>query len=236
MALPSNSSPIYEVKIPSTEKVIKYRPFLVKEEKALLLAQESENVTTFIDTIKIVIQGCTMNQIDVDSLAVFDLEYLITQIRAKSVGEIVELVFKCDTCEDEKAKVQINIDLTKLEIEKNPKHKKTISLFDDVGIVMKYPSFSSLSSLQNETSDVDNYFKVIVDCIDYIYQGEVLFPTKEQSKEQLTEFINNLTRDQFLKVQEFFETQPKLKQEISYKCPVCSKEHTKTIEGLQSFF
>lgn len=237
MALPLNTAPVYSLIIPSTNKQIKYRPFLIKDEKNLLIAQQSEDPQVMMDTLKGVIKSCVKDEIDVDELATFDVEYIFTQIRAKSVGENVELFLKCDTCEDEKAVAQINLDLTQLKVEKDPKHTNKIDLFDDVGIALKYPTIELIKKLEgSNTENIDSMFDVVVDCIDYIYTTEEVFHAKEQSREELLEFLNNLSSDQFAKIQTFFETMPKLKKEISYKCPVCGKEHNKVLEGLNNFF
>jgi hypothetical protein len=240
MALPKQQAPIYTLDIPSTKESLKYRPFLVKEQKALLLAQQSEDPVVMVDTLKQVIKSCAQTQIDVDKLAVFDLEYIFSQIRAVSVGEIVELFFYCDTCDDdEKAKVKISIDITKLKVESFPGHTVKIPLFGDVGVSMKYPNINVVKSIEKlgETStEVDLVFDIITECIDYIYDTSEVYYAKEQTKEELSEFINNLTSEQFEKIENFFETMPKLQQKVSYRCPVCSKEHNKTLEGLNNFF
>lgn len=237
MALPINSAPSYNLVVPSTGKQINYRPFLIKEEKALMIAQQSEDPKVMIDTLKQVIADCTERKIDVDELATFDLEYMFTQIRAKSVGENVELYLKCDTCEDEKAVTKVTLDLTQLQVEKDPKHTSKIVLFDDVGISLKYPTIEILKRLEGlSNSDIDQAFDIIVECIDSIYTSTELFNAKDQSKEELMAFLNNLTSEQFAKVQNFFETMPKLRKEIDYSCPVCGKAHHKVLEGLNSFF
>jgi hypothetical protein len=238
MALPVQNVPVYNVKIPSTKEEFKFRPFLVKEQKALLLAQQSEDVLVMVDTLKAVINGCAKTKVDVDKLAVFDLEYMFSQIRAKSVGENVELFFFCDTCEDERAKVKITIDLTKIQVEFDPNHQKKIHLFGDVGLLMKYPTINVIKNLENygSSNDVDLVFDIITECIEYIYDGEQIYYSKEQTKEELADFVNNLTAEQFNKIEEFFDTLPKLQQKVSYKCPVCQKEHNKSLEGLNNFF
>jgi len=238
MALPVQNVPVYTVNIPSSKDEFKFRPFLVKEQKALLLAQQSEDPVVMVDTLKAVINSCAKTKIDVEKLAIFDLEYIFSQIRAKSVGESVELFFFCDTCEDEKAKVKISIDLTKLKVEFDPNHQAKIHLFGDVGIVMRYPTINVVKSLERygEQKDVDLVFDIIAECVDYIYDGEEVYYAKEQTKEELGDFINNLTAEQFTKVEEFFDTLPKLQQRVSYKCPVCQKEHNKVLEGLNNFF
>lgn len=237
MALPLSNTPIYNLTIPSTEKIVRYRPFLVKEEKALLVAQQSEDAVVMLDTLKNIIKSCVKDEIDVDSLATFDLEYIFTQLRAKSVGEVVELIFSCDTCTDDKARVKIAFDLTKLKVVKDPTHNKNIQLFNDVGVIMKYPSIELINKLQGVVdNNVDQIFEVVIDCIDSIYTGEEIFHAREQTKAELMEFLENLTSDQFAKIQKFFETMPKIRQEVEYACPVCGKQHSKYLEGINSFF
>jgi hypothetical protein len=237
MALPMSSTPTYTLTIPSTGKEVKYRPFLVREEKALMMAQQSEDPIVMVNTLKDVIKTCVVGDFNADEIATFDLEYIFTQLRAKSVGETVDLIFPCDVCEDEKARVQISFDITKLQVEKSPDHNNKVHLFGDVGVVMKYPTMQVLKKLQNlDVNNLDDLFKIVAECIDYIYQGDELFYGKEQTQEELLDFINNLTSEQFAKVQKFFETMPRLKQEVNYNCPVCNRAHHKVLEGLQSFF
>ena len=241
MALPMMSTPTYTLTVPSTEKKIKFRPFVVKEQKALLLAQQSEDTTVMVESLKNVIQSCVMDKIDVDDLATFDLEYIFTQIRAKSVGELVELFFTCDepSCVDnEKARLKIGIDLTSIEIERSTEHTKKIELFGDVGVIMKYPNMDTVKKLQvaGEEENLDQVFEVMANSIDYIYQGDELFHAKEQKPQEILDFLYNLTSEQFLKVQNFFVTMPKMVKRIEYDCPVCSKHHKTSLEGLQSFF
>mgnify|MGYP000414471188 CR=1 FL=1 len=138
MTLPKMQTPIYNTTIPSTEENIKFRPFLVKEEKALLIAQQSGDNNVLVDTLKNIVESCVQDKIDIDSLAMFDLEYLLLQIRARSIGEEVELIFSCDTCDDVKAKASIVFDLTNMSVTKDPSHTKKLDLFDDVGMMMKY--------------------------------------------------------------------------------------------------
>lgn len=241
MALPVQDTPLYDVEIPSSGEKIKYRPFLIKEEKALLIAQQSENSGTMVNTLKSVIDSCTLGKVDIEKLALFDLEYLFTQIRAKSVGEVVELLFSCDEDHGEednkRAKVQISIDLTNIKVQKNDNHSKKVELFGDTGVVMKYPSFDMLQAMETlEGNDIDTIFNVVASCIDYIYSGDELFYAKETKHEEIIQFLNNLTQEQFKKLQVFFETMPRLTTNVKYKCPVCDKQHDKTIEGLNNFF
>jgi hypothetical protein len=237
MALPKMNAPLYNVTIPSTKKEVKFRPFLVKEEKSLLLAQQSEDLKVMVNTLKSIIENCIVDKVDIDKLAIFDYEYLFTQIRAKSVGEIVELLFLCDTCDDDKAKTQVNIDISKFQVEFPEGHDTKIALFDDVGIIMKNPSLDTLNKLEKiKDGDIDSIFDVVAECIESVYTTEEVFNTKDQTKQEVIEFLENLTQEQFKKIEGFFLTMPKLRQTVEYDCPVCNKHHVKTMEGLASFF
>ena len=240
MALPMMSTPTYTMVVPSSGATVRYRPFLVKEEKALLIAQQSEDVVTMIETLKQVVKSCVQDNIDVEKLATFDLEYMFTQIRGKSVGETVDLIFACDVDhgeQNEKAKATVTVDLSTIAVEKSPEHTNKIELFGNVGVVMKYPTVDVIKKLEGfDTTDLDTVFDVMALSIDYIYDGEQLFHAKEQSKQELLQFIENLSSEQFVKVQKFFETMPKITKKIEYDCPICGKHHVKVLEGLQSFF
>jgi hypothetical protein len=237
MALPINATPKYKLTIPSLKKSVSFRPFLVKEEKALLLAQQSEDSQVMLETIKSVISSCIIDKVDVDSLALFDVEYIFAQLRAKSVGEIVELILKCDDCTDKKASVQLQLDLTKLQVNFPTDHEKTIPLFNDVGVIMRYPSLDLFKKMENmDSSNIESVFDIICHSIEAVYDTKEIFYTKDQTMEEVREFVNNLTQEQFKKLQKFFETMPKLEEKVNYKCPVCAKQHEKYIRGLESFF
>ena len=240
MALPIMATPTYNLTVPSTGVNVKFRPFLVKEEKALLIAQQSEDLNVMVDSLKSVIKGCVLDKIDVDKLAMFDIEYIFTQIRAKSVGEVIELLFPCDIDhgeDNDKAKVKISIDISKLEVEIPSEHTSKITLFEDVGVVMKYPSMKVLAKLEElDSENIDAIFDVIADCIEIIYQGDDLHYASEQSKEDILQFLGNLTSDQFKNIQTFFTTMPKIRKVVEYDCPICGKHHTAALEGMQSFF
>ena len=240
MALPMSNTPIYNLVIPSTGKEFKYRPFLVKEEKALLIAQQSEELQVMVDSLKDVIKSCAKSDLDVDSLATFDLEYIFTQIRAKSVGEQVELIFACDEDHDndnDKAKVKVNIDLSKIEITKPEGHETNISLFEDVGVTMIYPTMDVIKNLESvDDNDIDEVFDLVSSCIETIYNTDEVFHIKEQTKKEVVEFLNNLTSEQFGKIQNFFQTMPKMTYNVEYDCPICQKKNKQVLEGLQSFF
>ena len=239
MALPIQNATLYTATIPSTKQEIKFRAFLVKEEKALLIAQQSEDQTVMMDTLKQIIKSCVKTELDMDTLALFDIEYIFCQLRSKSVGEVVEIVVACDVCPDEdtKARVKLSFDLSKLQVNFPAEHTKKIPLFADVGVVMKYPSLSMIKDLEGmDQADAESVFKVVTSSIDMIYDGDELHHGKDQTQEELQEFLENLNQEQFKKIQQFFETMPKLSKEVQYDCPVCKHHHDKVIEGLNSFF
>jgi hypothetical protein len=240
MALPLNNTPVYSLVVPSLKKTVNYRPFLVKDQKALMLAQQSEDQKVMVDTLKTVIKSCVTDPLDIDNLAMFDLEYIFTQLRAKSVGETVELIMSCDEDHGEQnklAKVKVSVDLSQIQVESKDDHSKKLSLWGDVGVVMKYPSVDIIKKFQNVSeSDTESVFNIISQSIEYIYDGGEVYHVKDQTKDEILEFLNNLTTDQFSKIQKFFETMPKLTYDINYSCPVCSKSHHVRLEGMDSFF
>lgn len=238
MALPMNTMPTFNLTIPSNGKMVRYRPFVVKEEKALLIAQQSEDTKVMVDTLRSVINSCLIDKVDVDKLATFDLEYMFLQIRGKSVGETVDLLFSCDTDhgeQNEKAKSKVVINLSDINVSRDESHTNKVFLFDDVGVVMKYPTMDMASEL-TEGNEYENVFEIVASSIDYIFKGEDVYYANETSHEEMMQFLNNLTTEQFLKVQKFFDTMPKLSYKVEYTCPVCGREHRKLLEGLANFF
>jgi hypothetical protein len=233
---PKKSAPVYTTKIPSSGETIKFHPFLVEDEKALLIAQESEDLDVMIDTILDVISRCVLSTIDTDKLAIFDIEFIFLQIRAKSVGETAELIFSCDDCVTPTSKVKISFNLENINVEKNPKHTKRIPLFDDVGVMMKYPAYKSLKLLDSNLKDTEMEFDLVIDSVDYIFDKEEIHHVSDYSREEIVQFFNELTKENFNKVYEFFETMPQMVQRVKYKCPDCGKAHNKIIEGIEYFF
>lgn len=237
MALPILQTPVYTIKIPSTNQEVKIRPFLVREEKALLIAQQSEDLNVMVNTLKEIVSSCIKDKVDVDSLSVFDLEYIFTQLRSRSVGEFVELLFFCDDCDDEKANTKLTVDISKIGVKGVEEHVKKIALYDDVGIMMKYPNIETLIALEKvKEGNFEAIFDVVADCIDYVYTKDEIFHAKEQTKEEISEFLNSLTQEQFKKIERYFETMPKLSHDVTYDCPLCKKHHEKVLEGVESFF
>ena len=239
MALPMNSTPIYNLVVPSTKKSVTYRPFLVKDQKALLVAQQSDDHRVMIDTLKEVIKSCITETIDVNKLAMFDIEYIFTQLRSKSVGETVEIVLSCDVDHGEdnaKAKIQHTVDLSQINVQEKEGHTNKIELFGTVGVVMKYPNIDDVKKLQGGDVTAEDTFKLVASSIDYIYDADQVYYSKDQTETELMDFINNLTSEQFSRIQSFFDTMPKLSHTVNYNCPVCDKAHTIHLEGMQSFF
>lgn len=236
MALPMMQTPTYELTVPSTKKKVKFRPFLVKEEKALMLAQQSEDSQVMINTLKDIIENC-VKDVDVNKLALFDLEYIFLQLRAKSIGEISEVMYSCLQCNDPKAKVHINIDLTEVNVEFHPDHKSVIDLFGSVGVKMKYPGMDLLNNTTElNLESAEQAMKLIADSIEYIFDDDKIYDRKDQTEEELMQFLENLTHGQLQKIKLFFDTMPKLKKNIQFDCPVCKYHHDYSIQGIQNFF
>ena len=238
MALPMNTQPTFSMVVPSTGKTVRFRPFVVKEEKALLIAQQSEEPKVMVDTLKSVFSSVIQDKIDVDKLAIFDIEYMFLQIRGKSVGETIDLLFNCDEDhgeQNEKARSKITINIQDIKVTKSEEHTNKIPLFNNVGLIMKYPTLEATDLLQ-DASDIEEVFNLVADLIDCIYDGDDVYYGHETKKEELLQFLNNLTTEQFAKIQKFFETMPKISTSVDYKCPICGREHHKVLEGLQNFF
>jgi hypothetical protein len=237
MTLPLNTSPTYTLSLPSTGAEVKFRSFRVKEEKNLLIAQQSEDLVVMIDSLKAVLESCIISGAVVNDMPAFDLQYVFSQVRAHSVGEIVEVGFKCDDCEDEKAFVRVKIDLTKLEVHRPEGHTNKIDLFGDVGVIMKYPKIDLLKKIETlQGSEFEEMFTIVIDSIEAIYDTEEVHYAKDQSRSDLVEFIENLTSEQMKKIQTFFSTQPTLTHKVSFRCPVCEKAHEKEVGGMVNFF
>jgi hypothetical protein len=233
MALPKYTFPIYTLQVPSSGKDLKYRPFLVKDEKNLLLSQQSEEEVSMYDTLKTVIASCIVEGPKVDDLSVFDIEYIFTQLRCKSIGEQVELVFTCqnEKC-GEKESFSFNIDP---EIKKNPEHTNKIELFEDVGVIMKYPGTEQMKKISTlDFNDPDAIIEMIASHVDCVYDNDQVY--NSATKKETIQFIENLPRDASDKIKKFFETMPKLSQKVEYECKHCGEKHDYLVEGIQNFF
>lgn len=214
MALPKISHPIFELTLPSTKQLIKYRPFLVKEEKILLTAQASEEPQDMINSIKQVINNCILTEgVDVDHLTTFDLEYLFIKIRAKSVNNIITLSYK--DLEDDK-KYDVEVDLDSIEVKEDSDHSNKIEISSTSGIIMGYPSASLAANINASEGEMDIFFDVLKGCIETIYDGDAIYKASESTPEELDEFIQSLDVNTFKKIQDFFTTMPKLYYEVKY--------------------
>ena len=236
--LPKLDVPIFELKLVSTGKVVKYRPFLVKEQKLLLMATQSDDEKETVNSIRQVIKNCLIDELNVDTLPAFDLEYLFLNIRCKSVNEVVEVRYRCNNTVDEKAcnnLEKFDINLTEVKPTISPDHSKQIMLRDDLGMMMKYPTFEMLYEI-NGKSEEEIVFEILPKCIDYIFDNDKKYPVKDTPAEELNEFLDNLQQKDMEKIQKFFSTIPRLKTEVKFQCKKCKYEEDITVEGLQSFF
>ena len=236
MALPKLNTPTYELEVPSTDEKIKYRPFLVKEEKILLMAMESGKNEDIIQAVKDIVAACTFNKLDLGSSPMFDVEYIFLNIRAKSVGEVSKLKLLCP--DDKKTYVDTEINLAEVQVQVGDDHTNKIELTDEMGMIMTYPTIDSFMKTGIQTITASNMLDVIGACVLQIYEknGEKVYHAKDQTKKELTEFIEQLTTQQFKELQKFFDTMPKLKHEIKVKNPKTKKESKVTLQGLNDFF
>ena len=233
MALPKIASPTYELTVPSSKETVKFRPFLVKEEKLLLLANESDDDVEMINSIRQIITNCTFEKLNVDELALFDLEYVFLKIRSKSVGEVVNLKLLCEDDGETYADVSINLD--EVNVVWNDEHTDHIELTDDIGLMMRYPQFD-LINLGSGGGETEYIFKMIKNCINQVYEGDTVHERADFTDKDLDAFIESLTSEHFQKLQVFFETMPRLKHEVKFKNPKTKKQNKMTLEGMQSFF
>lgn len=235
MALPKIALPTYELEIPSNGKKIKYRPFVVKEEKLLLLALESGDDKQIEDATRTLLKNCITTRVKLEDLAIFDLEYIFLQIRAVSVGEVVEMLLTCE--DDGETQIKYNLNLTDVQVIKSEDHSNKIMLSDSMGLIMKYPSFEEfvkVSIIAKDTSE--QVIEIMGKCVDQIFDGEDVYDSSTTSKKEFVEFIEGLTNKQFEKVQEFFSEMPVLKHEIKLKNPNTGVENSFVIQGLSNFF
>ena len=236
MALPKIDVPIYELTVPSTDEKIKYRPFLVKEEKLLLIAMESGENSDILRAVKDIVDACTFNKMKIGNMPMFDVEYIFLQIRAKAVGEVSTLRVLC--LDDMKTYAKVEVDLNEIEVRVTDAHTNKIELSDEMGVIMKYPTVDSF--VENKIDDISpaNMLDVIITCIDKIYdkKGEEVFDAKDSTKQELIDFVEQMNTTQFADVQKFFDTMPSLTHEITVKNPKTKKESKVTLSGLNDFF
>jgi hypothetical protein len=236
MALPKPATPIYELTLPSTQKIIKFRPFLVREEKVLLLAEQSEDETQIRDAVKEVIKNCITSRIRMDDLTYFDLEYVFLQLRARSAEENLDLTITCK--DDNETKVSHRINLLKVEVDMNEKSSNKIMLGEDLGIILKYPGineFVKFALMGKELPDAE-VIEYVASKVDQIFQGEEVWDVADLKKQEIVDWLDNLTQKQFVKIGEFFENLPVLRHKFKIKNPTTGVEDEYVLEGLQNFF
>ena len=239
MPLPKINTPIYELVLPSSGKKVKYRPFLVREEKILIMALESEDQKQISNAIKTVITECIQTRgVKVDKMPTFDIEYLFLNVRAKSVGETVEVNVTCP--DDGRTQVQMEIDIDAIQVQKNPDHTDIIKLDKDLSVKMNYPSMAQFIENNFEVDvnkpQVDQSLDIIMACIDQVYTAEESWDASDCTKKELKDFVESMNSKQFKDIETFFETMPKLQHTVKVKNPETKVESEVNIEGLASFF
>ena len=240
MPLPTVATPTYELKLPSSNKKIKYRPFLVKEEKVLIIALESKSQTEITNAVKDVLKQCILTKdVNVDGLPTFDIEYIFLNIRAKSIGEAIKVLVTCP--DDGETEVPVTIYVDEIKVVKSKEHKTDIVLDDNMTLRMKYPSINQFIETNFDTNEdpkesVNKTFKIISECIDTIYTQEDAWDAKDYTPEERVEFVEQLNSNQYKEVEKFFSTMPKLSHKIEITNPNTKKKSTVVLEGLADFF
>ena len=235
MALPINEVPKYTCKLLSTNDMITYRPFLVKEEKIMLMAIEADRDEEMQQAITDTVQACVVSpKIDVSKLPIYDFEYLYLQIRAKSIGEIIKLRLKCP--DDEKQIVDYDLNLQAVKVTTSKDHKDTIEFSPGYGVVLKYPTIMSYDSGKSKKTETEIAFKVLNECIKSIFKGEDVYDRNNLSDEEVEEYVNNLTQEQYKKLMVFFDTMPRIRHKIEYANPKTNKKFALVFNGAADFF
>ena len=233
MALPKLNTLTYELELPSSGEKLKYRPFLVKEQKALMIAQESEDDKLLENTFAQIINDCVFDDVDPYTMPMFDIEYVFLRIRGKSVGEKVKLNLLCP--DDETTRVDVEIDLEKVDVQMSEEHTNVVDMTKDIKLIMRYPCLKDMSGFDG-TGEVSSIFDMIKRCIHEVHDGETVYNKVDISEKELDEFIDSMSTENFENLSAFFETMPKLQHVVVVKNPKTKKKNEILIEGLQSFF
>jgi|TARA_R110001583_G_scaffold17772_1_gene71780 hypothetical protein len=233
MALPKLDTPLYELELPSTGEKLQYRPFLVKEQKHLMLAMESDDPADMKNSLAEIITACTFAKVDPYKLPMFDVEYLFLKFRGKSVGEKIKLTVICP--DDNETEAEVNIDLAEVGVQLQADHTNSISLSDKIKMIMRYPDLNDFSNTEGD-DETETVFKMIAKCIHEIHEGDTIHNKVDISDKELDEFVENLPTDAFEKVQNFFETMPKVRHVVKVKNPKTKKTGEVVLEGLENFF
>lgn len=243
MPLPKINTPLFELNLPSTGKSVKYRPFLVKEQKILLLAMEGDDTKAVNNAIKQIITNCSIDEVDVDKLPTFDLEYFFTKLRAKSIGEQVDLRMRHPNSLNKKGEectgeTLVKVDLMTVEVSKAEGHTDKIILDEEsgIGVKMRYPTLNNELELTGKETELELAALSIANAVEFVFDNENIYKREDQTVDEINEFIDNLSQSQFEKLAKFFSTMPKLKHTIKWKCSKCKQEEEATVEGMTSFF
>ena len=241
--LPKIQTPIYEITLPISKFVLKYRPFLVKEQKILMIAAQSGEDNFISDNVKQIISNCCIDQLNIDTLSTVDIEYFFLHLRARSIGEVVEAKYRCENKIDVdengedvicKNLMPINIELLNITVNTD-EYVDTVQITDKIGIKFKYPNYKILEKMGSDKNIVEKTFDAIIDCIDYIFDDDNFYYAKETPRKEMVDFIDALNVEQFKKIEEFFNKLPTLKHEIKIKCKKCGFDHSIILQGLESF-
>jgi len=239
--LPNVAVPIYELKLPSSNKTIKYHPFTVAEKKLFLLVKESDDAKDVINQIKQVIKNCIVSphDIDVDNMPIIDIEYLFIHLRARSAGEVQDLEFECKNLVNEKpcggiTKVAFN--MLDVKVETKPGHTNKIPLSDNIGVGMRYPTYAMAQILTKDNPSETEVFDIVAECVEYVYDAERIHYTKDEKKEDIIKWFEKLSEGDLKKIMSFFDTAPKIVGKSSFKCGKCGYQEEITLEGIQDFF
>ena len=233
MALPKLDTPTYRLTLPSTREEIQYRPFLIKEQKLLMIAQESEDDQQIADAVTSIVKSCTFDKIDANLVPMFDIEYIFLKIRGKSVGEKVQLNLTCP--DDEKTTVPVEVNLEDVSVQMVADHTNEIQITDQVKLFLKYPILSDMKGLMGDTNETSQIFNMLNKCVQEIHFGDQIFNRVDISEKEITEFIDQMTSEQFESITNFFNTMPKLRHVIMVKNPKTQVESEVVVEGLASF-
>ncbi len=238
MAIPKIDLPIYELSLKSEDKKIRFRPFLVKEEKLLIIALESNELKMIVDTVKQVINNCVLDPIDIDSLPMFEIENIFLNLRARSMGEVVEVTFVCQNVVNErKCAAEMDLQVNLLDVALDMKEiDPLLKITDKIGMKMKFPTFETSRMVTDAKGDDQLAAKIIRDCTEFIYDESTTYMTKDIGEEEFYEFLDNMTQEQFSKIRNFFSAIPTIKYKGHVQCPKCKKEHDVLLEGILDFF
>ena len=239
MALPKIDVPVYDLTLPLSKKNIKFRPFLVKEQRNLLMALQADDAQTIEQNIRQVLVNCTVGEVEIDDLPITDVEYYFLQLRARSVGEVVQNKYKCNNEVNDKECgniMDVEVNLLDIKVQTNPDNKDVVQINDKISIKLHYPKFNVVKKFDKMDSVSDMALDMIVSSIDWIYDGDQYYYAKETSPEELLEFVETLNQEQFTRLESFFESLPKLNKQVQMKCNKCGFDHSIDVEGLESFF